>query len=258
MQGDLFRRSDVLQPVGAASPGAAGRIDDDERPPLLGIQAKALRQAEAALALASGALVIHGAARSGKSLLARHVVAKSGGCLIDTREADARRKLGWKLADGETVLLDAAEHVGQASAPDPHDIWAALSSVSARQGRLVLIGRGSPITWAGGLADLSSRLRAAPAVEFAEPDPETFSEVLDCFLRQRFLRLDLDLLEHVAALIERRWTVAERFSDTLADRLAAQPGVRFERLVRRLAEDFSVEEGGPCALSGLPLQPNLL
>lgn len=85
--------------------------------------------------------VLTGPPRSGRSTLARHFTAMSGGDIID-----------------------------DAQGQDEHALFHAWNDAQTERRPLLMIGRTAPIGWTVALPDLRSRLAAAPHVAIEEPD----------------------------------------------------------------------------------------
>lgn len=85
--------------------------------------------------------VLTGPPLSGRSTLARHFAAMSGGAVIDDAEGS-----------------------------DEHRLFHAWNAAQTAHRPLLLVGQTPPMTWTVALPDLRSRLAAAPHVAIAEPD----------------------------------------------------------------------------------------
>lgn len=85
--------------------------------------------------------VLTGPPLSGRSTLARHFAAMSGGSVIDDAEGS-----------------------------DEHRLFHAWNAAQTARRPLLLVGQTPPMSWTVALPDLRSRLAAAPHVAIAEPD----------------------------------------------------------------------------------------
>jgi chromosomal replication initiation ATPase DnaA len=130
--------------------------------------------------------ILTGPRKSGRSLLARIFVAKTGGTMID--DADARP---------EAELFHAWNHAQGARRP------------------LVLVADSAPPEWAPKLADLRSRLGASPVARIGPPD----DALVEALLRRQFARRGLDardeLIGWLTARIERSHIAVMRTVDVL-------------------------------------------
>lgn len=132
------------------------------------------------------AALLIGPRKSGRSLLARIFVAKSGGTMIDDAETHS-----------ETALFHA---------------W---NSAQADRKPLVIVADAVPPEWAVKLPDLRSRLSASPVARIGSPD----DALLRALLQREFLRRGLDaredLVEWLATRIERSHIAVMRTVDVL-------------------------------------------
>jgi hypothetical protein len=125
--------------------------------------------------------ILTGPPRSGRSLLARVFAAKSGGTVIDDAEG-----------------VDEAE------------LFHAWNRAQASHRPLVIVAAALPPAWAVALPDLRSRLAASPHAAIDPPD----DALVRALLARRFLSRGLDarpdLIDWLAARIERRHAVIEQ------------------------------------------------
>lgn len=130
--------------------------------------------------------ILTGPPRSGRSLLARIFAAKNGGSVIDDAEGVA-----------EAELFHAWNHAQATHRP------------------LVIVAAAAPPEWPVALPDLRSRLAASTHAAILPPD----DTLVRALLARRFLARGLDarpdLLDWLAARIERRHTVVEHVVDLL-------------------------------------------
>lgn len=131
------------------------------------------------------AALLTGPRRSGRTLLGRIFAAKSGG-----------------------VVIDGAEQVGEA------DLFHAWNEAQA--GRpLLLIADTPPPTWSVTLPDLRSRVAATPHTAIEAPDDQLTRALLERLLMRRNLEARGDVLDWLAARIERTYLAIERTVDLL-------------------------------------------
>jgi chromosomal replication initiation ATPase DnaA len=86
-------------------------------------------------------------------------------------------------------------------------------------GKLLLTGRRPPARWPLKLADLSSRLTAAPAVDIRLPDDELLGALLVKLFRDRQLTVGKDVLIYLVARMERSFAATSAVVEAL-DQLA--------------------------------------
>lgn len=120
--------------------------------------------------------ILSGPPRSGKSLLARHFAAISGGTIID----DANRRDNQTLFHAWNVARDSGVP-------------------------LLLIVREAPQGWTVSLPDLRSRLAAAPHVRIEEPDEALMIALIEAGLGQAGSAFAADVPSWLARRIERSY-----------------------------------------------------
>ena len=115
--------------------------------------------------------VLAGPRKSGRSLLARIFVAKTGGAMIDDAETRPEAEL-----------------------------FHAWNRAQASRRPLVLIADAAPPEWVVELPDLRSRLAASPVARIGPPD----DALVTALLRRQFLRCGLDAREELIAWLGTR------------------------------------------------------
>src|SRR5262249_17343123 len=117
------------------------------------------------------ALVLYGPAGSGKSHLGHVFAAQSGARTLDAAAlATDRIRRAWGGA--RAALVDEAERASE------EPLLHLYNLLAERRGHLLVIAREPPARWAIPLADLRSRLIAAPAVALREPDDALIGALL--------------------------------------------------------------------------------
>ncbi len=113
--------------------------------------------------------------------------------------------------------------------------------LAERQGHLLLAAREPPARWTIRLADLRSRLLAAPAVAVEAPDDALLGAVMVKLFADRQLRISEDLIAYLLPRIERSFAAAREIVATL-DR----GGAGGQRAVTvRLARDILNRDRNP-------------
>lgn len=130
--------------------------------------------------------VLVGPRKSGRSLLARIFAAKSGGAIIDDAQCLP-----------EAQLFHAWNRAQEDRRP------------------LVIVADALPPTWAVRLPDLRSRLAASAVATIAAPDDALVHALLERLFHRRGLDARDDLIEFIAARIERSHIAVMRSVDTL-------------------------------------------
>ena len=153
------------------------------------------------------ALAVHGPAGCGKTHLAEVWRALSGA------EAVAPAALDEVTARMGSMPAAPAFVVENAEGADERAILHFLNTLRERGGTLLLASRRPPARWPVKLADLSSRLRALPAVAVRAPDEATLRAVVVKLFADRQLQVGADLVEFLCRRIERTFAAAR---DTVA------------------------------------------
>lgn len=155
-------------------------------------------------------MILTGPRKSGRSLFGRLFAAEHGGVVIDDAELRA-----------ETALFHA---------------W---NEAQARRRPLLLIANAPPPVWQIALPDLRSRLSATPHTAFGDPDPDLMTRLLGMLLERRGLAVSPDLLDYLAARIDR----SHRAVIALVDRLDAAALSRKRPITIPLARTVLAENG---------------
>ncbi|HEY8189803.1 MAG TPA: DnaA/Hda family protein [Micavibrio sp.] len=163
------------------------------------------------------ALILHGLPASGKTHLAAVWKDGSKAAWVDSS----------KLADQDPhALAGLANHL----AIDHFDPWIGDAAAETtlfhlynlmkeRGSSLLITMRSAPGQIEFGLADLASRLRAAPAVAIAPPDDTLLAEVLVKLFADRQLQIEPEMLTYILPRMERSFAAARDIADRV-DRLA--------------------------------------
>lgn len=152
------------------------------------------------------ALALYGPSGAGKTHLA-HVFA--------ARVRDAGGRLGFidptaltvdavpvQLGDATDLVLDGARAAPEEGLLHLHNL------VAERGGHLLVVATEPPAQWNIRLADLRSRLLAAPAVGVEPPDDALLAAVLLKLFRDRQLTVTEDVIGYLIARIERSFAGA--------------------------------------------------
>ncbi|MSO53749.1 MAG: DNA replication protein [Rhodospirillales bacterium] len=153
------------------------------------------------------ALVVHGPQGCGKSHLAQVLLARSGGRLVGVDALASAPATAFDDPPSAFVIdgLEAALARGLERAV------LHLYNAAAEAGRRILItARQSPARLDIALADLASRLRAAPAVAIGLPDDTVVTALLVKLFADRQLRVGADVVGYIATRIERSFAAVER------------------------------------------------
>jgi chromosomal replication initiation ATPase DnaA len=184
----------------------------------------------------NGALVLHGAAGSGKTHLAHIWMAQSGARLIAPAELTAAAVDG--LARQPLGLDDADADA------DPVALFHLINLLRERGHSLLLTGSLPPAQWRYGLPDLMSRLKAMPAVGLAAPDDALLAAVLVKLFSDRQLHVGEDVVRYLVPRIERSFHAARHWVAALDAAALAEGRAVTVALARRLLEEQASSPAG--------------
>lgn len=154
------------------------------------------------------ALVIHGPPGGGKTHLAGVWRARANAIEIPAASVnafDAAAALGDALA---AVVEDADSHA--AEGPFARGLFHLYNMIAERRGHLLLTARLPVAQWPLTLADLRSRLQAAPAAAIELPDEALTAALLVKLFADRQLKVGDDVLAYLLARMERSFDAARR------------------------------------------------
>jgi chromosomal replication initiation ATPase DnaA len=149
------------------------------------------------------ALTLHGPAGCGKTHLARVFAARSRAPII---EADrlATDSVPGLIGRARTCVVDDADR----ARPEP--LLHLYNLIAERAGGMLLTAREPPARWPGVLADLRSRLAAAPAVAVAAPDDALLAALLVKLFADRQLVVSEEVVLFMVRHMERSFEAARR------------------------------------------------
>jgi len=139
------------------------------------------------------ATILTGPRKSGRSLLAQRVVAKTGGRLFDGAE----------------------NH-------DEEAIFHAWNEAQEVRRPLILIADHPPPVWRARLPDLASRLAVTPYVAIGEPDDVLFASLLGKLLGERGLLAPLELAPYLLPRVERSYVAIHNAVEALDKHLLSR------------------------------------
>jgi hypothetical protein len=142
------------------------------------------------------ATLLVGPRKSGRSLLGRIFVRKTGGRLFDNAERHE-----------EEALFHAWNHAQETRRP------------------LLIVADAPPPSWEVALPDLRSRLAATPRIEIAPPDDALIANLILKLLGDRGIATPPDVAEFVLPRIERSYVAVQQVVDAL-DRALLSGGGR--------------------------------
>jgi DnaA regulatory inactivator Hda len=180
-------------------------------------------------------LALWGPAASGKTHLLEVWRARSNAVAIAAR-ALTSAALPSLLGGAHAAVIDDAQ-----STADEEALLHLYNVLAERQGHLLLAAREPPARWSIRLADLRSRLVAAPAVAVDAPDDALLGAVLVKLFTDRQLRISEDLIAYLLPRIERSFAAAQAIVAALD-----QAALADQRAVTvRLARDILSRDRNP-------------
>ena len=165
------------------------------------------------------ALAIHGSRGCGKSHLTRVWAARSGAVLLDAEALD-RIDLTMLPAGRPAVAVDDADRIAGAVAEET--LLHLCNLVAERDGFLLLTGLAAPARWPLSLPDLTSRLKAMPAVAVGDPDDPLLAAVLVKLFADRQLAVGEEVVAYLLPRMERSFAAARRLVAAIDDASLAQ------------------------------------
>jgi chromosomal replication initiation ATPase DnaA len=147
------------------------------------------------------ALALSGPARSGKTHLAQVWRTLSGAVLIDAHALSSPLVPALLGAAKAAAIDDAGE-------ADAEALLHLYNLLAERQGHLLLVAREAPARWGIKLADLRSRLLAAPTVAVKAPDEDVIGAVLVKLFADRQLIVGEEVLAYLRVQLDRSFEAA--------------------------------------------------
>ncbi len=154
------------------------------------------------------ALALWGPEGSGKTHLAEVWRARAGAVRVDRRELTPPL-VAQLLGAARAALVDEADRAEEEALLHLHNLLA------ERCGHLLVVAREPPARWGIALADLRSRLLAAPSVAVEPPDDALLGAVLVKLFADRQLTLSEGVIPYLLVQLERSFAVAEAAVEAL-------------------------------------------
>ena len=155
------------------------------------------------------ALAVYGPSGCGKTHLAHVWRNRSGAVLISGPELGDRAAPDI-LGSADSCAIDDADELS-----DEEALLHLYNHIAEIGGKLLLAGRHPPARWPLKLADLSSRMNAAPAVEIRPPDDALLGALLVKLFHDRQLTVGKDVLVYLLARMERSFAAASAIVEAL-------------------------------------------
>ena len=152
------------------------------------------------------ALVLHGPSGSGKSHLARMFAVRRGGLFLDPAALPAPDR----RPPDRPLILDPATPVD-----DETGLLHLYTWLGERGGHLLLTARTPVADWRLRLADLRSRLQAAPSVGLGFPDDDLLAALLVKLFDDRQIRVEAGVIDALVRRMERSYAAALQVVEAL-------------------------------------------
>jgi chromosomal replication initiation ATPase DnaA len=187
-----------------------------------------------------GRLAVAGPVGAGKTHLAHVWAARAGARIISGADLPGLDLAG--VPAGAALAVEDADRLRglrRARARAEETLFHLCNHLAAGGGSLLVTGRTAPARWRIALADLASRLRAAPVARLEPPDDALLTAVLVKLFADRQIAVTPDLIRYLLARMERSLGAAEALVAAL-DRAGLS---RHRPITARLAAE--VLHGGP-------------
>ena len=188
------------------------------------------------------ALVIYGSPGCGKSHLASVWQARNGAIRLALPLDPFEPQIA--LGDAVAVVIEDVDGwIARDGAA--RQLFHLYNILAERRGHLLLTARAAPAVWPVTLADLRSRIAAAPAVAVAEPDENLMRALLLKLFADRQLKAGDDVIAFLLSRMERSFDAARRLVAALdAAALAEHRNVTVP-LVGRVLREMGPAGRGP-------------
>jgi chromosomal replication initiation ATPase DnaA len=150
----------------------------------------------------AAAFALFGPTGAGKTHLAQIWRVRAGAAEI-APEALGNASLPDLLGEARAVLIDGADRAAEEPLLHLHNMLA------ERGGHLLIVTGEPPARWNINLADLRSRLVAAPAIGVAAPDEELIATLLVKLFADRRLAVPRDVVSFLTLRLERSFVAAQ-------------------------------------------------
>ncbi len=149
------------------------------------------------------ALVLEGPAGCGKTHLGHVFAARTGGRMLAAEDLAVAR-VPDLLGPARVAVLDTAE------AAEEEAFLHLYNLLAEGGGHLLVLSRQAPARWGIALADLRSRLLAAPVASIAAPDDALLSAVLAKLFADRQLAVGEEVILYLLAHLERSFEATQQ------------------------------------------------
>lgn len=154
------------------------------------------------------ALVVYGPAGCGKSHLASVWQARAGALRLTLPQTDRFDPLQAMAGATAAVVEDVDRWIAAEDAQ--RQLFHLYNVVAERRGHLMLTARVPPAMWPMSLADLRSRIAAAPAAAIEPPDEDLVAALLMKLFADRQLKVGDEVFTFLLARMDRSFDAARR------------------------------------------------
>ena len=183
----------------------------------------------------TSALSIHGPAGCGKTHLTRVWAARSGALLLNAKTLP-RADLASLATARPAMAVDDADCIVGAAAEET--LLHLYNLVREGQGYLLLTGLHAPARWSLSLPDLTSRLKAIPAVAVGDPDDPLLAAVLVKLFSDRQLTVGAEIVSYLLPRMERSFAAAGKLVAAIDTASLAQRRPVTVPLVRTVLQEL--------------------
>jgi chromosomal replication initiation ATPase DnaA len=158
-------------------------------------------------------LIIYGPPGCGKSHLSHVFMAKSGAMAL-TSALIEDAGLANIISSAQNFVVDDGDQDF-----DEEALFHIYNDLASRDGHMLITSTVSPVEWPIKLADLASRVKAAPAAEIRQPEDDLIKAVMVKLFSDRQVRVESGVIDYVSKRMERSLDAARQFVEA-ADKAA--------------------------------------
>ena len=158
-------------------------------------------------------LIIYGPPGCGKSHLSHVFMAKSGAMAL-TSALIEDAGLANIISSAQNFVVDDGDQDF-----DEEALFHIYNDLASRDGHMLITSTVSPVEWPIKLADLASRVKAAPAAEIRQPEDDLIKAVMVKLFSDRQVWVESGVIDYVSKRMERSLDAARQFVEA-ADKAA--------------------------------------
>jgi chromosomal replication initiation ATPase DnaA len=119
--------------------------------------------------------------------------------------------LDFNSLGAQNLIIETADHFNQET------LFHLFNATQANNGRMILLSRLHPKSWAITLPDFDSRLKSMRLMDMPEPDDDLLKSVLKSLFERRAITPPEDLLEYLSRRMNRNLSSAQKIVTELED-----------------------------------------